>query len=455
MKYIVALLTLCFLLTLLKIGETAGFHITDANNYIYLAKLITQGKIIYKDIYFDNLPLMLYVSVIYRAVTFGSMQFFNMTSMLEKTAITILLYFIGMKLWKKESTAFFVALTFFCSYTILSSSLQLGFHTSVLCIVLAYYFSLEKKLVWAGIFAAAAVLIKGYALFPVIALLLYLYPIYRYKTIRFVLAGVGLGIVVMLPTFILAFPEFWKQTLGYGLVRVPADDKTYIYLGFIQYDALTAILLLWNLTLFRKNIFVFASTLLLVLFFLFYKDIYYVYFTFLPVYAALGVGYLLEEPLPFSKIIVPNVIYATVLVVVTLMGLSRYLTVGFRSTLLPDHEKMFRLIEDQKPDTIYGLSFLTNGISYVTGIPVYKNMYDVNATQFLSHSIDRSQFTKQLLKTRTLVLLDTIQIDDRIVFDEDIFDSRQINPKSCRIVYTAPLKAAENITKGISVIRCY
>ena len=382
------------------------------------------------------------------------MEFFNYTTTIEKTVIASVIYYITYKQWKQNSTAFLAAVTFLCSYTTMTSSFQLGFFTNVLLILLSYYFVREKKLVVAGVIAAAAVLSKAYSIFPLFGLLVYVIQEYKYKTVRFVVAGLIAGIIVMVPTFLFAFPQFIEQTLGFGLVRAPSVDKTNLYYAFIVYDFLVCFLMLWNLTLWKKNVFLAVGTVCLFLFFAFYKDVYYAYFSYFPLLAALGVGYLLETPFPYLKTKMPKAIFVTFLVFAAIVGFTTYLENSRFVKKVTNETKVYQIVKEQTPTYLYGHSILVNGVSYHTGIPVYNSMYEITTAYFTNQKMKKEQITNDILKTRTLLLLYTYKYGKQLLYDETIIDASQL--RSCKTVHEQFLsRSGDGVDKYLSIIRCY
>ena len=70
--FILLIYGLIFLLCQSEATKTLA--ITDVNNYIYIAKLMSEGKLLYKDIFLDNFPLAAYIGFFYRTITFGDMH---------------------------------------------------------------------------------------------------------------------------------------------------------------------------------------------------------------------------------------------------------------------------------------------------------------------------------------------------------------------------------------------
>jgi hypothetical protein len=347
-------------------------------------------------------------------------------------------------------------MTFFFSYTVIANTFQLGFYTSILFLLLAYYFSLDKRLVLAGIFAACAVLIKAYSVFPMLGLFISLVYQYKWKTTRFVIAGIVTSLVVMLPTLLLAFPQFVSQTFGYGLVRIAMEPKNDFYIMFAQYDFLIFILLVWNLTLWKKNLFIASATVATLIFFLFYRDIYFVYFCYFPLLGALGAGYLLETPLPYFKAVLPKAVYATLFGFAVLISLSAYMTGDRNMDKIPNEDKLYEAIKKEKPDQLYGYSYVTNGISYMTGIRPYRDLYDITSPMFANGNIDRSKFTQEVMKTRTLIMVDYIQSPDYTIYDDSIMVT-ELFKNTCKTTYKHKVKddPSVNAIRYIALVRCY
>lgn len=201
MKYRVSFVCCCILIALFKIPDTAGLYLTDGNNYLLYAKLLGQGKLLYKDIYLDNFPLMMYISVVYRWLTFGSMQFFNYTATVEKKCISGLIYYLVLRKWKSHSTGFLDGITFLGSYSVMASSFQLGFFTDVLLLMLVYMCVERKKLIIAGILSACAVLVKAYSVFIVFGLFIYIIQRYRVEVWKYVVAALGTLLVSLFLIF--------------------------------------------------------------------------------------------------------------------------------------------------------------------------------------------------------------------------------------------------------------
>ena len=124
--------------------------------------------------------------------------------------------------------------------------------------------------------------------------------------------------------------------------------------------------------------------------------------------------------------------------------------------LIPETDKLLAAIQKENPDSVYGYSYVTNGISYLTGIPPYKEMYDVTTTGFISAGIDRKKFTEELIKSKTIIIVDGINVDETIVSDESIMSTPVFEEHpNCKKVYKHTIKRVDNAVRYFTLVRCY
>jgi hypothetical protein len=162
--FILLIYGLIFLLCQSEATKTLA--ITDVNNYIYIAKLMSEGKLLYKDIFLDNFPLAAYIGFFYRTITFGDMHLFRLTGTIEALALTGILYHYEWKKSKSMWIGLFVALTFCSSVLFMRTAFdQSGLFTSLLFFISGFIFWEKKRFTLSGVLIALAVLTKAY-MFP-------------------------------------------------------------------------------------------------------------------------------------------------------------------------------------------------------------------------------------------------------------------------------------------------
>ncbi len=118
-KFLPIVIVLASLL-LYKAGNM-GVRLSDTNIYFYTGYQILQGKILYKDIFFTNLPLLPYLSSLYFLLTGGNITLFFLTPIIEVSAVGFLIYSIAYKQHKSQSIAIFSSLIYLFSFIVLPS----------------------------------------------------------------------------------------------------------------------------------------------------------------------------------------------------------------------------------------------------------------------------------------------------------------------------------------------
>lgn len=432
---------------------TRTFEITDANNYLYIAQLIDQGKILYKDIFLDNFPLATYTGWFYHKITFGSIQGFFFTGALEGLAIVCLLYYILLKKTKNEYAALLGALTFFSSFVFIrTTTSQTGIYTAILFLSISYLFFEKKKFLWSGIFVALAILTKAYLLPIGIALFISIVITHRKDILRFIMGGVIAGLVVMLPTILFALPQFISQTFHYGLVRATTENKMYILVYFLSFDFIIAFWVAAAWFLRKQSLPIWIMSILTPLFFLAYKDFYYIYLVMIVWIGSMSAGiWLAKNKYKPTTILI---VYAVILSCVLLRN-GTYIVSKMRNmNKLINVDKIVEIIKKEKPDALYGPSVIVNGFSYLSKIPPYKNHIDVTAQQFDNGNLDKTKWTEEVVKTNTILVYYGSERNGQMTLDSTVTDLRVLRKNKCRVVHKEPLEGVEAMTTHIVLIKC-
>ena len=76
----------------IKLAYTAINFFTDTEIYFYTAYKLIHGQMLYKDIFFTNLPLFPYISAIYLFLTGGNIYGFYFTSSIEAVLVAVFIY---------------------------------------------------------------------------------------------------------------------------------------------------------------------------------------------------------------------------------------------------------------------------------------------------------------------------------------------------------------------------
>jgi hypothetical protein len=449
----IALLIITFILI-----KSAGFgvRLSDTNIYFSTGHKLLEGQVLYRDIFFTNFPLLPYLSSIYFLLTGGSVSLFFLTPVIEVSAISFLIYLIT----KEKTGNTFLSVTssvlYLFSFIILSTSdHQTGVFFASLTAIISYYFYLHKRYLVSGIFIALTLLTKVYFL-PVLFALLTILILDRkwMKALRFLIGAGVTGIIIMLPTFLFALPDFINNVFLYSLTRSQGIDKSGIIWFFITHDFLLFVLLLFNLFNIKSNRFFGLVSLFGILFVFFYKDVYYLYLNFLIPFLALSFP-------EFYKFIQKNfqpqkAILPTVLAPFVFYSIISYVN-GFQDLQkLNNLSEITNAIKKENPQVIYGVNDIAPVLSYTSGVPLLNNIIDTNSNIYRKGILNAKKLTSDTIAQKGMIIAHGLSypeygVEEAVV--DEIFDKEQIK-KSCKLVKSFNIKM-EGPENRLNLLRCY
>jgi len=433
-----------------------GVRLSDTNVYFYTALQILQGKLLYKDIFFTNLPLFPYISSLYLFLSGKNIYFYYFTSTLEVLATTVCIY-LSLKLSSKQLVAMVGSILYLFSFIILTTSdHQTGVFLAALFSVVGYYFFQNKKYLFAGIFLGLTLTTKAY--FLPIALSYIAYFIFKknWKGLFNFSKGIVLTVLMCLgPFLIFSQKPFIADTVGYSLHRAAGLSKIEVLVFFLTHDLVLCAILFFNLANVRKNKFFFFVSLFSLLFLVFYQDIYYLYLNFFVPYLLLSLPYIYTyiEKLRFKK--VTGAVFIFVLLV-SLINFIRYVS-GFQNLgRITNIDQLTNSIKQEKPSYLYGVDSLTPALAALTSTPLLDGVIDTNENIFRSGVLDKNKLTDAALNKKTVLVsrgisYPTLGIEDNLA--EGIFSKEKIARK-CKLIVSQDIHAEGAVNK-INLFRCY
>jgi len=502
-KYLPFIILVSFFL-ILKITNL-GIRLSDTNIYFYTGYSLLQGKVLYKDIFFTNFPLLPYVSSLYYLLTFKQLPLFYFTAAIEAAVTGFLLYQIALKQTKQVLLAAVNTAIYLFSFIILATSEhQTGVFLASLFAVASYYFYLEKKFLLTGIFISLALLTKAYFLPIFIAYIVMFFlgfkrggesekksrhpgvplsgtigsqarhsglPAGRHglsriswdsiaslqndklREVILFLIGFSLTIfIILLPSLFFAPNEFIKDVFQYSLTRSQGVDKTNILWFFITHDLLLFLTLIYSMIMVRKHLFFGLVSISGVIFFFLYQDIYYLYLNFLIPFLCLAFANFyqdIEKRLSLQRMVLPTIIFIFLTV-----NFFVYLS-GYRN--LQKFENLDVLVQTIKqinPPSLYGINSLTPVLAYLSNKPLLNDIVDTNPNIYRKGFLNASTLTKQAIDEKSLFVVEGLSYPEMGVQQDitgEIFDVNQM--KNCRVVQSIPIKT-EGAQNRINLVSC-
>ena len=454
MKRLLPLFCAIGILIMLRLSNLS-VRLSDTNIYFYTAYEILNGKLLYKDIFFTNLPLFPYISSLYLFFSNNNILFYYFTPTIEVSIITILLYYLVYKKTKEYMTSLSAALLYLFSFMVLSTSEhQTGVFLSSLFAVLAYLFWERKKYSVTGILLALCLVTKAYFLPIILSFFAAELLSKHYKKFFKISGSFFISIfVVLLPFILFAQNQLYTDIIRYSLTRLAGVSKIDIVWFFITKDLLLFMLLIFNLFNFRKNIFFGCISLFSILFFFFYTDTYYLYLNFLPPFLCLSLPlffHFLKQQLHVQKYVFPTIIFLFLSVsIYTYM--SSFRDLGKISNI----QKLLNTIQKQKPATLYGVNDITPALAYLTNTPLLNSIVDTNESIFRKQYLNADQLTKDAIKQKAIIITHGASYPQAGV-DEKILDgifNKQMIQKHCKQIVSVPV-FTEGVVNRVNLFTC-
>lgn len=449
-----------------------GVRLSDTNVYFYTAQELLKGTVLYKDIFFTNLPLFPYWSSLY--TVFHSINFYYLTAAIEVVVSGLLIYYILWLKTKNSLLAFLGNVMYLGSFIILSTSdHQTGVFLATLLSLASYVLYLKNKRFLSGVFLGLTVCVKAYYLPILVAFIVYDVFVYRKKALKTIVGALTAIALTITPFIIFTFNEFVSSVFQYSLTRPQGIDKLPILIFFITKDFLLFLAFLFSLINFKKEKLIFLISIFSLLFVLFYKDVYYLYLnmvvpfliiSFINMYPpatscvptcsdaaasgrAMRAGQLIHVQL--------QQIFIGMVSVFILLNLFVYGN-GYSSLQkVKDFDDMVLTIKKQKPPTIYGIEELTTALSYRSGVPLLNKIVDTNENLFNAGILKAKALTKKAVDQKALVVLKGATYPQQNINETALTSivDKQLFFKHCFLLKKYPV-TSEGVVNTITFFQC-
>jgi hypothetical protein len=452
-KPLLILLILCIIFFLLKLS-TNSIRASDTNIYFYTGKLLLEGKILYRDVFFTNFPLLPYIAALYYLLLQGNLLFYYLTASIEIIFISIVMFFIVINQTKNVFLGISVVVLYLFSFIILATSdHQTGVFLASLFAVISYFFFQKKQLFFTGFWMGLSLMTKAYFLPIVLAYIVFLL-FKRISKLAVFLYGLLLStLLTLIPSLIFAKDEFIRDVFIYSLTRSQGIPKKEIIWFFLTHDFPFVILLLFNILTIKKNLFFGLVSLFSTLFFLIYKDTYYLYLNEVTPFLALSFSFFylyLNKTFHLQKMFIP-----TIMLFFIFYNLFSYLTKFADLQSLKSIDTIVSNIKQERPKTIYGVNSVTPALAYLSNTPLLHNIVDTNDNIFRKGFLNATQLTKDAISQQSIIVTEGAFYPEFSIREDvltEIVDKKLLE-QHCSLIASYPFKA-EGFINRINLFRC-
>jgi hypothetical protein len=455
MKKIIAPLLLILFFLAIKISNN-GIRLSDTNIYFNIAYQISQGKILYRDIFFSNFPFFSYISSLYYLIGFKNIDFFYFTSSIEVSIITFFIY----KITYQKNKNFIISITssvlYTLSFIVLSTSdHQTGVFTASLFAVLSYYFFQKRKMLLSGILIAVSIFTKAYFIPILIAFFIDIAIKKEWRNfLKFGASFAIAGLLILSPYLIQAPQQLISNIFGFSLTRPAGLLKINILWFYITKDFLLFIILMFNILNIRKNVLFGLISIFSIMFFLGYQDVYYLYLNFLTPFLCLSfyeIYSFLTNKFNLQKLVIPTIVLIFILSNL-LIYMSSYRNLG----RIKDFNKIISIIISEKPNFLYGTIDISTALLALTNIPPLENITNTHEYFFTRNIYNKKFLTDKAIKSRTIIISHGANYPEYNI-RQDILDNIFVKEAvyiNCINILSVPVQS-EGDTNRINLFKCY
>lgn len=445
-------LFLIFIFYLFVKHDGFAIRVSDTNIYFYTAIELLNGRTLYNDIFFTNLPLFPYISILYGALTGWRLDYFFAIPIIETIIIAILIYKISLLEIKTPMLSYAPVVVYLFSFLVLATSdHETGVFIANIFSLLAYYFFLKNKLIFSGIFLSLTILTKVYFLPIVLALILYSFLSHKKKCLRLTTTFAITSFLILSFFVVQSEGQIIRNLFAYSSARHEGVSKMSLLQFFAFKDFVLFILLLVNFYLIKtKNFLGFVSLFSLPLI-VFYRDIYFLYLNFFAPFVTISLVYWIPKFKKNTNLIVG---FLALILISFIINISSYLSSYKNLQKINTIDTLVEEITKQNPTYLYGINSITPALSYLSGVPLLHDIVDTNENRFLTGNLDAQKLTRAAQSEKTIFVTKSAvypeyQISE--LFMSTMFDKSQLS--NCTVTYSTPVDF-EGIENRLSLALC-
>jgi hypothetical protein len=415
------------------------FKFSDENTYFYMAKLILNGNLPYRDFFFASPPLQIYLIALFMLFIKENYILLKLIPVISSIITSKFLFLIVKNRFNIKNALYSSIFYLFSSVVLLTSDHSTGIHLTVMFLLISIFLINKKKYVFAGIFCSFAILTRLYALFVFAGIFIYLFYRKKKESIKFLFSNFFIIMLVSLFFMIISNGTFIDNILffRFNLIKITGIPKLRILKFFIKSDFLIVLFLIFYLIKTKKSkIIIFYSILIfLMIFYIVYQDLYYLYLgliiPFLSIFSALGLDSLTKKIK--SKNFRFLFLFVIFLFIILFSSLNYFLNHASASEIYFLNDITSYIKENSKPDeTIYGNFEVTPLVALISNRKIINNYADTNDKNFITNRIKINKITKELNKVKFIVLKGIIKSNGEFRQDYEIVENKFLL-ENCKI----------------------
>ncbi|KKR36802.1 MAG: hypothetical protein UT69_C0013G0024 [Candidatus Yanofskybacteria bacterium GW2011_GWE1_40_10] len=426
------------------------FRFGDGNAYIYMAQAILAGDMPYSDSFF------LLFLLPFKLIFGNHLIWFQILPAILESGTAILLFLILRN--RSNKFAFLAPAIYLFSFTVASTSDFLtGLQLAVFLMVTAIFANERRRPVISGFLWTASFLTKLYILPAYLGFIIYLYLRGERCDLKKIMIGMGIGLgLIMLPFFLASPQKVFDYMVMHQFSRPKGLNKVDVFGFFLAREWLLITLGIVGAYFLRRS-YLFYSWILTLAFFIFFKDIYYLYLGSLMPYLVLFSLILIDKfwsLVNWTRNLVKVVLVLLIIFVPhAFVGYAKDFSTRGRFTNLYEIGDYVRTLPDALP--LYGSHEVAPLIALASGRELFGNFIDTNAQAFGSGAQDLSAVSGALAEAGGYMVGRVSHYPEFGIFDGGYggYFSEEIFQKYCQRVKEFA-DTGNEISNQIVIYRC-
>lgn len=407
-----------------------SFRFGDGSAYFYMAQSISHGIFPYRDFFLADPPVFLYLLTLLKLFFGEHWLWFQAVPIGLEVINGFLIYLL---LRRKLGLAWLAVPVYLFSFTILSTSdFSTGVQLTVMLSLLAWWLLEKEKPICAGIAWAASILTKLYALPAFLGSLGYIIW-KKQKWLVLVLTTLIAGIIILLPFFLASPQGFVQSIIIHQFNRTAGNDRVNVWMFFIKHEWVLIILGILGASL-KKNRKYLPAFVLSVVFFILFKDLYYLYLAYFFSFLVIFSISLLDLWRQDSEV-KPMAWIAGFLLIWSMVGgwYSYQNSVLVQGRFLNAPEIGSFLRTQTAHSEIYGSHEVAPLLALFSDKKLFGNYIDTNSQVFAAGSLDLTKISQAAVDKGIYLVARITDLPDYKILDlgYEGFFSKEIFTKSC------------------------
>lgn len=432
---------------------TLQFRFGDENVYFYMSNALLHGLVPYRDFFFADPPFFIYIMAGFKALFGSHLILFKTLPILFDSLSAILIYLL---LRNKNTFAVLGPVFYLFSFTVLSTSDYVtGAEVMIFFVLLALYLDQNKNYFASGVFWALACLCKLYAGPALLGFLFYKLIAKEFLPLRSViLGGIAATAIIMLPFLVFAPHQTFYDLIIHQFHRPAGINKWNIFSVFTQFEWLLIISGIGGIFITRNKLWIYPLIFSLI-FFLLYRDLYYLYlhllFPFIVFLAVECVEFLNKQR---EEIVWTFMVFYACTFIYVIAG---YVNIYQMQGIFSQPQEIAETLKNA-PDnlSIYGAEEVAPLVALLSGRKIFNNIIDTNIQNFVTKAQNLELISKNAAESGIYFVARVANYPEQNIHDtgfEGYFD-KKVFDSSCALYKSFDRISPNDPLNQVAIYRC-